>query len=399
MNQNNFNELAQKALVQHHSQGLLRTRRQLMSAGGAKVRVNGQELVDFCSNDYLGLSHDPRLAEAVASTATQYGTGAGASALISGYTEIHAACEQALARWKGTEAAVLLPSGYQANHAAIQTLAAVADQSGKSPLFLLDKLSHASLIDAVRGMGADFHTYPHQDYGRLEQLLIRHDNKYPIVVTESVFSMDGDTLDVEALAQVKRLHPFTLLVDEAHAGGVYGLHGAGWLAERGASHLADVSIVTLSKALGCAGGAICGSRTIIDAVVNFGRAYIYSTSVTPIAAGSTMAALKIVRDEPWRAVRVREFSNHVREQLRHRCPGLTVVGAADSPIIPVILRTEQMAVQAADRLFAAGLLVLPIRPPTVPRGTSRLRITISAKHSDDQIEALIEAVAGLASEA
>jgi 8-amino-7-oxononanoate synthase len=378
------------ALDQQH---LLRRRRVASSLDATHVEIDGRRHVNFASNNYLGLTHHPRVIEAARGAMATHGLGSGAAPLVSGYSAEHAAAEGAIARWKGTEAAVLLPSGFQANHAAVGTLAAVATAAGRSVRFLIDKLAHASLIDAVRSTGAEFRVFPHNGIAKLSRLLREAaPDQLEVVVTESIFSMDGDAADLAALAELKRNHPFILLLDEAHGSGVYGAAGAGYAAELGLPEAVDLSIITLSKALGGVGGAVCGSHRLCDAVVNFGRAYLFSTSLPPAVAAAAVGGLQVLRDEPWRQERVRSLARRVREELT--AAGLRIP-AGDSPIIPIILGSEEMALAASRNLQERGLLVVAIRPPTVPRGTSRLRVTLSCEHTDAEVSCLIESLRGM----
>ena len=364
----------------------LRVRRSVRVLDATHVEADGRRLVNFASNDYLGLTHHPRVLDAFRSAAS---TGSGSAPLITGHTADHAAAEAAIAGWKGTAAAVLLGSGFAANAAAVAAAAAV----GGRVRFLFDKLCHASLIDAVRTAeagGATFRTFRHNDLDDLGRLLGRGD-PFPrqVVVTESIFSMDGDAANLAGLAELRDRHGFLLLLDEAHAAGVYGPGGAGLAADLGLSAAVDLSIVTLSKAVGVVGGAVCGSADWVEAVVNFGRPYVFSTALPAAVAAAITVSLGVMADEPHRQARVRALSHRVRTQLSaaglHLPPG-------DSPIIPVLLGTEAAAVAAADGLRAAGLLVAAIRPPTVARGTSRLRVTLSSEHTDDEIGRLVDAV-------
>ena len=356
------------------------------------VEVDGHRYVNFASNNYLGLSHHPRVLAAAGEVMRRDGAGAGASPLVTGYGPAHAEVERAIARWKGTGGAVLFPSGYQANLAAVQTLAALERDSG-GVRFLLDKLVHASLIDAVRESGSPFRVFPHNHLDKLARLLDEADpGQSQVVVTESVFSMDGDAADLRGLAELKRRRPFVLLLDEAHASGVYGEGGAGLAAEVGLGGLAEVTVVTLSKSLGCGGGAVCGSVALCDALVNFGRAYIYSTGVPPHVAAAAGAAIGALREEPQRKIRLRELAMRVRSRL---AGGGFDVPAGDSPIIPIILQSEEAAITAASQMRDAGLWVVAIRPPTVPRGGSRIRVTLSSEHTDEEVESLLTAVAAL----
>ncbi len=311
--------------------------------------------------------------------------------MISGFSPQHAAAESAVASWKGTDSAVLLPSGYQANHAAIQTLAAVTKHRRGGVRFLVDKLAHASLLDAIRGSEAAWRIFPHNGMSKLKRLLDEADaDQLQVVVTESIFSMDGDAADLAALDRMKRERPFVLLLDEAHASGVYGPGGAGLAAECGLTGMVDVFVVTFSKAAGCVGGAICGSKSFCDAVLNFGRAYIYSTSIAPPMAAGIEAAIGVMRDEPRRQQRLRQLSREVRDRFRGK--GLAIPDG-DSPIVPIIVGEESAALDLAEKLLENQLLVGAVRPPTVPRGTSRLRVTLSCEHTQEQIDRLIGAIA------
>ena len=258
----------------------------------------------------------------------------------------------------------MLPSGYQANHAVVQTLAAIAHREG-GVRFLIDKLAHASLVDAIRAADAPFRVFPHNHLSKLSRLLEDADpHQVQIVLTESIFSMDGDAADLAGLIELKRRRPFVLVLDEAHASGVYGLNGNGYAAEQGFQQNVDISVVTLSKALGCAGGAICATSQFCQALINFGRAYIYSTNMPPMLAAAAHAAITICRDEPQRRLRVRDLSIRVRlELINHRIE----IPAGDSPVVPVILGDEETTLNASNKLAANGLLCVAVRPPTVSK--------------------------------
>jgi 8-amino-7-oxononanoate synthase len=366
---------------------LYRERRVFESVDATHIEWDGRRYVNFASNDYLGLTHHPRLIEAGRQALAHFGAGSGAAALISGYGSAHASAELALAQWKGTEAAVLLPSGYQANHAAVQTLAYLGNEHSGGVRFLVDKLAHASLIDAVRGSGAPFRIFPHNHLQKLERLLTEAEaNELQVVVTESIFSMDGDAAPLAELASLKRRFGFLTVLDEAHATGIYGATGAGLASELGLPESIDVSIVTLSKAMGSIGGAVCGGRHLCECLINHGRAFIFSTSVPPHVAAIAEAAVGVARDSNHSRDRLRTTARHVRDTLARASHA---VGAGDSPIIPIILGSEQSALIAARFLLDQGMFVAAVRPPTVPRGQSRLRITLSSEHTDQQIDELL----------
>ena len=369
---------------------LLRRRRVVRMIGATHIEVDGRACVNFGSNNYLGLTHHPKVMAAACEAVARHGTGSGAAGLVTGYGPAHESAERALAEWKGTEAAVLLPSGYQANLAAVQALSSTGS-SDAAVRFLMDKLCHASLIDAVRATGRPLRVFPHNNLSKLRRLLQeREAGQLQVVVTESIFSMDGDAADLAGLAELKKQSPFVLLLDEAHATGVYGPDGNGYAAECGLQAAVDVTVVTLSKALGGAGGAVCGSETFCEALVNHGRAYVYSTAVPPLVAAAAEAAVAVIRDEPHRRRRLRELAGRVRSELPAGRLLSSPGGApSESPIVPVILGSEEAVLAAAEQLLAAGLYVPAIRPPTVPRGTSRLRVTLCCDHTDDEVDRLV----------
>jgi 8-amino-7-oxononanoate synthase len=378
----------ESALDARRSAGRFRTRRPVAVIDATHVRLNGRMVVNFASNDYLGLSHHPRVTAAFAKAAAS-SAGSGAAALVTGHTADHARAEARIAGWKSTESAVLLSSGYVANVAAVQAIAAVA---GAKPVrFLVDKLVHASLIDAVRSVrstAASMRVFPHNGLPKLRRLLADGDPRtLDVVVTESIFSMDGDTADLPGLAELKREFPFLLVLDEAHGSGVYGPGGSGYAGELGLTTLADLTVVTLSKAIGCVGGAVCASSRWCDAVVNFGRPYVFSTSLPPAVAAAVVESIDVMADEPQRQARLRKLAVDFRRLLSDAEMNTP---AGDSPIVPVILGDEPRTLAAAERLLAAGYLVGAIRPPTVPVGASRLRITLSCGHTDAEIAGLIQ---------
>lgn len=381
-----WDQLAGEILAGLEASHLSRRRRVVRPIDPTHVLCDGRRLINFASNNYLGLTHHPRVIQAIERSLREYGAGSGASPLISGYSPTHERAERHIARWKGTDAAVLLPSGHQANYAAVQTLAAVAQKSSSAIRFLLDKLCHASLVDAVRSAGSPFRIFPHNNLEKLRRLLADADpSELQVVVTESIFSMDGDAADFAGLCHLKQRHPFLVFLDEAHASGVYGAHGSGL----GSELLADVTVLTFSKSLGCVGGAVCGSQTFCNCLVNLARAYVYSTSIPPMIAAAADAAIEVLESEPQLQARLRDVARRVRTELR--CLGFDVA-TGDSPIVPILMETESAALNAADALADDGILSLAIRPPTVRRGTSRLRITLSAGHTDEELMLLIQAL-------
>lgn len=390
-----WNDAVEAALQNRRSAHELRQRRITRQLDATHVEIDARRYVNFSSNNYLGLTHHPKVLAAFASAAASNGVGSGAAALVSGYSPAHASAERAIAKWKGTESAVLLGSGYAANLAAVQSLAAISAADGLT--LLIDKLVHASLIDAVRSVCTSnkkisFRVFPHNNLSKLQRLLEQSQPQLCAVLTESIFSMDGDAADLPGIAKLKKKHPFLLLLDEAHASGVYGPAGAGYAAELGLGSIVDLSVVTLSKAIGCIGGAVCASQKFCDAIVNFGRPFIYSTNLPPAAAAAAETAIRVMQEEPQRQKRLRDFTKY----LRH---GLSKIGLktieGDSPIIPVLLGDETAAMAAAEKLLDSGFLVVPIRPPTVPRGSSRLRITLSSEHSQEEVDGLLGALGSI----
>ncbi|MBV8779847.1 MAG: 8-amino-7-oxononanoate synthase [Phycisphaerae bacterium] len=384
----NLAERLQTALNTRHASNRFRCRTIYRSIDSTHVEVNGRSLINFAGNDYLGLAHHPELRAHAAENGLP--NGSGASGLVTGYSPAHASAEAAIARWKSTESAVLLPSGYQANHAAVQTFAALAGQRSESVRFLIDKLAHASLIDAVRGSGCPFRVFPHNQLTKLARLLESVDREQlQVVVTESIFSMDGDAADLAGLAAIRENHDFALLLDEAHGSGVYGDSGAGLAAAMNLSNLVDVHICTFSKAAGLVGGAVCASKAFCDGVVNFGRAYIFSTAIPPLLATQIERSIELMRREPWRQKRLMELAHRVRNHLAGAgwplLPG-------DSPIIPLVVENENRALALAERLKSEGILTVAIRPPTVAPNSSRIRVTISSDHTDAQIDGLLSAL-------
>jgi 8-amino-7-oxononanoate synthase len=372
---------------EHHT---LRQHRAVRILDSTHIEIGGRRLVNFSSNNYLGLTHHPKVVAAFANAAREYGVGSGAAPLVTGHSDSHDSAESAIAKWKGTESAVLLSSGYAANLAVVQMLAAVGGRRGVR--FLIDKLCHASLVDAVRAVGDDktsFRVFPHNHIAKLRRLLEEADPKIlQVVITESIFSMDGDAADLPAIAALKREFPFLLVLDEAHGSGVYGSGGSGYAAELGLRDVVDVSIITLSKSLGCIGGAVCASNSFCEAIVNFGRSYIFSTAIPPAIAAAVEAAIRVMQDEPQRQQRVRELARRVRAGVLDQ--------DGDSPIVPIILGEESAALAAANQLILQGLLAVAVRPPTVPRGTSRLRVTLSCDHTDEEVELLLEMISSIA---
>lgn len=366
---------------------LFRARRVSRPIDATHIERNGRVLINFASNSYLGLTHHPRVISAATEALQKDGAGSGAAPLISGYGPAHAELEKTIAKWKGTESAVILPSGYQANLALIQTAAAIG-QLGKGVRFLIDKLSHASLIDAVQQSEAPFRVLPHNGMGKLRRLLEDAPaDQLQVVVTESIFSMDGDAADLNGLVRLKAEFQFVLLLDEAHATGVFGPSGNGLAAEWGATKQVDASVITFSKSLGTAGAAVCGSNLFCQMLVNHARAYLFSTSPPSATMAATKASIEVIQAEPERIERLKLITRQTRDAISDI--GFTIP-AGPAPIIPLIFASEEAALAAAQHMEDEGLLTIAIRPPTVPRGSSRLRITLCCEHTDSDLQRLCD---------
>lgn len=333
-------------------------------------KLAGRQVVSFASNDYLGLSAHPSVLAAAHEALDRWGAGAGSARLLGGSRPVHSELEAELAAWKGAESALAFPSGFQANVGALSCLA------GPGVLFAGDKLNHASIVDGCRlatALGARFETYPHCDAGAAKRLLAEWPGR-AVVVTDTVFSMDGDVAPVEELAEVCAAYGALLVVDEAHA--VLGPH----IGELGCEVL---RVGTLSKMLGSQGGFVAGRREIVELMVNRCRSFIFTTALAPVSAAAALAALRVLRS-PAGAGLV--------ETLRGHAARLAPGRASPSPIVPVVMGTEAAALRAAARLAEWGLYVPAVRPPTVPPGSSRLRISLSAAHSEDEVSLLLDAL-------
>ena len=367
--------------------GHLRKRKALKPDPGNPARVfwHGHSLVLFASNDYLGLSRDPRLAQAAIEALRRDGAGAGASPLVSGWLPQLRALERELACLKGTGGALVFSSGFAAN------LAAVASLAGPGDLILSDALNHASLIDGCRLSRASVIVYRHGDASHALELAAKHRSEYRrlLVVTDSIFSMEGDTAPLAELADLVLQHDGRLLVDEAHATGVLGEGGSG-LARALCAKLAGqnnrlVQMGTLSKALGSQGGYVAGSPGMVRWLVNRGRSYLFSTALAPAGAGAARAALRLLASEPWRRDKVLGLATRLRQRLADE--GIATV-PGQAAIVPIVVGDASRAVAWSHELATAGFLVPAIRPPSVPQGASRLRVSLTALLDNGDVDGL-----------
>jgi 8-amino-7-oxononanoate synthase len=377
----------QRELDSFHAADLYRVRRIVEGTHGVALVVDGRACISFCSNDYLGLASDPRVAAAAQRALGSSGTGSGAAALVSGYNREHAQLEEELADYTGRARALLFTSGWAANLGTLRAL------FGKADALLCDELNHASLIDGARLAGARYIRVPHADTGGYAAALAdaQAQGGEVGIVSDSVFSMDGDEADVPALAALARQHGATLVIDDAHGLGV---------TDGGAMALADVYIATLGKSLGAAGAFVAGSEALIEFLIQRARTWVFSTAPPPAIAAAARAALRIIRSEPEHQLRLQANIARFRRGIETLGSGLPFrLSPSTTPIQPLIVGEAGPAVALSRRLFERGYWVAAIRPPTVPAGTSRLRVTLSAAHTDAQIDGLVAAFADASADA
>lgn len=351
----------------------------LDSAQGPTARMDGREMVLFCSNNYLNLANHPKIRQAASEAVEQFGWGAAASRLISGTMTPHREAEGAWAAFFGKQAALFFGSGWSANQSVLTAL------PGKGDLVLIDRMDHASIIDAVRTCEAQFHTYRRDNLDRLENYLAQTQYRTKYIVTESIFSMDGDMADLRALVELKNKYNAVLVVDEAHAVGCMGKTGTGLAEQMGVLDQVDIIVAPLGKAPACGGAIVAASQVVIDYLVNKARPFIFTTAPSPVLAAVSIAALGLIQNEPQRRDRLKDNSDLIRRQLNQI--GLNT-GQSTSHIIPVILGSAPLAVSTAAALFANGYFAPAIRPPTVPAGKERLRISVQCDHTRTHIEGL-----------
>ena len=376
-------------LAQRQLDGLYRTRRVTEGAQGPELTVDGRRMLTFCSNDYLGLAADPRVAEAMKRGIARYGVGSGAAHLISGHSRAHHALEEELAEFTGRERALLFSTGYMANLGVISALL------GRGDSLFEDRLNHASLIDGGLLARARLRRYAHADTAALDAGLAAGSGRR-LVASDGVFSMDGDVAPLHELAASCHRHDAWLMVDDAHGIGVLGPQGRGSVAAAGLGQdAAPILMATLGKALGTAGAFVAGPAELIETLIQRARPYIYTTAMPPALAEAARASLRIAAEEEWR----RERLQGLVERFRHgaRKIGLALMDSR-TPIQPVLLGSSAQATQWSEALQRQGILVAAIRPPTVPEGGARLRITLSAAHTASQVEALLSVLAEIAAE-
>jgi len=377
------------ALAQRRAQHLYRRRRIIDGpTTGRLLQCGNTTLLSFCSNDYLGLANHPEVIKALQSGADRYGVGSGASHLISGHSRAHHELEQALAEFCGQPRALLFSTGYMANLGVIATL------SGRNDNVFQDRLNHASLIDGAMLSGARLRRYAHGDMQALRQSLVSHARQGSLIASDGVFSMDGDIAPLTSLLELATEHDSWLLLDEAHALGVIGKTGRGsrehYSLPGDNRHL--ITLGTLGKALGTSGAFVAGSNDLIETLIQQARTYIYTTALPPAIAHATLTSLALIDSEGWRLQHLGDLIRRFTEGARQLSLPLL---ASETPIQPVLLGDSVKAQRASEYLLERGLLVIAIRPPTVPRGQARLRITLSAAHQADDVDRLLEALSEL----
>lgn len=363
--------------------GLYRSLRVLESSSGIRAKFLGKQTLLFCGNDYLGLTHHPRVIRAAKKALGKYGVGSGAARLISGTSDLHQKLERKIARFKGKQSALVFTAGFLANLGILTAFA------GEQDVIIMDKLCHASLIDGARLSKAEIRVFPHKNYERCEDLLRKtQDARRRILVTETVFSMDGDRADLKTLIRLKQKHNALLVVDDAHGTGVLGRRGHGATEESGVGNKVDIIMGTLSKAIGALGGFVAADKAFIDHLINFARPFIFATALPPVLCAAAMEALSTIEEEP--VIRKKLWDN-----IHKVHAGLSELGFSlmepESAILPVIIGDEKKALSVFEKLLSQGIFIPPVRYPTVPKGKARLRVTLSAAHSDKDITKLLKA--------
>ena len=366
-------------------QQLYRSRQLIDSPQGAKVQIGGVLFDNFSSNDYLGLANHPSVIKAFQQAAEKYGVGSGSAHLICGHSHEHHALEEELAEFTGRQRALVFSTGYMANLGAISALV------GKGDAVFQDKLNHASLLDGGKLSEAKQRRYLHNNTERLQQLLKQSEAKKKLIISDGVFSMDGDTANLTELATLAEQHDAALMIDDAHGIGVLGKKGAGLVEQQGLNQQqVPILMATLGKALGTAGAFIAGSEELIEFLIQRARPYIYTTAPPPAVMAATRASLQLCQQETWRRDKLQQLIKRFRLQANQL--GLTLLDS-NTPIQPIIIADNEKAMKASESLFGEGFLVTAIRSPTVPKGSERLRITLTAEHSEEQIDGLLESLA------
>jgi 8-amino-7-oxononanoate synthase len=388
---NPFDDELNSRLEALREQGLRRELRRVDSAQGPRIKIGSKTFLNFSSNDYLGLANHPVVKEAAIKAVEKFGAGAGASRLICGSLAPFHELEETLADFKKTEAALTFSSGY------VTVIGTICALLGKDDIIIIDKLVHASIVDAAKLSGAKLRVFDHNDLDDLEKILkwsksqIANRKSQILIVTESIFSMDGDAAPLREIVALKEKYGAWLMVDEAHTTGLYGKNRRGLAEELGVNEQIEIQMGTLGKALGASGGYICGSRPLVDFLINRARSFIFSTAPVPMAAAAATAAIQFVQSSKgkiWRKqlwTHVSEFQSQIADR-KSQIP---------SAIIPILIGDENKAVEAASKLRTQNIFIPAIRYPTVARGSARLRVTLTAAHSAEDVSELLNALKAL----
>jgi len=368
-------------------EGLYRRMRPVSGHQGPRITIDGKECVNLCSNNYLGLANNPKLKQAAIEAIQKYGCGSGASRLVCGNFKLYEELEYKTARFKKQDAALVFNSGYAANLGIITALAGAGD------IIFSDKLNHASIVDGVLLSRAQFKRYPHKDMAALEEMLKSDKSKVTshrkLIITDSLFSMDGDIAPLPEIVELAKKFNAMVMVDEAHATGVFGEGRSGLVEHFGLEDGIDIQMGTFSKAFGSLGGYVAGKTALIDYLINRSRPFIYTTALTPSVLASNMAALDIVEKDTWMAKALWENIRFLRKALIDL--GFNLV-SSESQIMPILISEPEAAVKFSDALFEEGVFIQAIRPPTVPKGQARLRLTVMATHKKQDMETAVSAL-------
>ncbi len=374
-------------LLERKKAGLLRNLNPVSWRKHSRICINSKEYIDFSSNDYLGLSSHPKLIEASKKAVDEFGAGSGASRLMSGDLKLHHLLEEKIAKFKDKEAGIVFNSGYQANIGIISALCSKLD------CIFSDRLNHASIVDGILLSGARFFRFQHNDVRHLELLLKKERKKFKdaLVITESIFSMDGDKAPLKEIAKLKEKYDFSFMVDEAHSTGIFGARGSGLVEEEEVSEKVDLIMGTFSKALAGFGAYLACSRKIADYLINSCRSFIYSTALPPAVIAGNLMSIQLVQQEPWRRKKLLDLACFFRRALEKR--GFKPLGA--SQIVPIIIGDNLKTVKFTQDIQKKGFWVLAIRPPTVPQGQARLRFSLTVNHEKEILSTLVNELANI----
>ena len=377
-------ERIEKSLMDRSEKGLLRSLYPADRRADGRIYIEGREYVDLSSNDYLGLSNHPKLKEASRDAVGSLGTSSSASRLLSGDLRLHHELEEEIASFKNKESALIFNSGYQANTGIIGAI------YGRGDAIFSDRLNHASIVDGITLSGAKLFRFRHNDPEHLENMLKKERGMFreALIITESIFSMDGDRAPLKELVDLKERYNCRIMVDEAHATGIFGVRGSGVVEEEDLEENVDLIMGTFGKALGGFGAYMASTNDITRYLVNFCRSFIYSTSLPPSIVAVNMAGVKVIKDEPWRRKGLLENAAYLRSELQRA--GFKVRGT--SQIVPLLIGDNEASVRLSEKLKDAGYRALPIRPPTVPEGESRIRFSLTYNHTKDILKGLVDAI-------